>query len=353
MAAKKIRVVVVDDSPLIRTVLVKELNKQPDIEVVAAAADPVEAKKLILQHKPDVLTLDIEMPQMDGLTFLGILQRYHPMPVVMLSSLTASGSNLAMEALRRGATEVMQKPGGGSFLALGRVIDQLAFKIRASAVAKHRKLPSHPGRQLLALNTDGSVDNATLIAIGASTGGTEALRYVFSRLPENLPPIVVVQHMPEAFTASFAEGLNRCSQITVVEGKETVDLQPGLAVVAQGGKHLVIAKRLASYRAMPKIGEPVCHQCPSVDVLFDSAAQAAGPDAVGVILTGMGEDGADGLLAMRQAGATTIAQDESSCVVFGMPKEAIARGAAQHVLALERIPQGIVNAVRVKAAARV
>lgn len=342
---RKIRVMIIDDSMLIRQVLQKELTKDPQIDVVAVAANPVEARPLIARHRPDVLTMDVEMPKMDGLTFLDILQKSDPIPVVMLSTLTAQGNTLAVEALRRGAVEVMQKPGGGSFLALNRSMEELIFKIKAAAVAKKRVFtnPALPSKPLSV-----AAANDLVIAIGASTGGTEALRYIFSQLPANMPPLLIVQHMPEAFTGPFAAALNSISQLTVQECSGTVELRPGLALLARGGRHLSLARKTTGYLAVAQPGEPVCHQCPSVEVLFHSVARLAASRCIGVILTGMGSDGSRGLLAMRQAGAVTIAQNEETCAVFGMPKEAIALGAAQQVLALERIPAAIVEAVRTK-----
>lgn len=345
---KKIRVLIVDDSLLIRTVLEKELGKDPGLEIVGTAADPIEAKEMIVRLKPDVLTLDVEMPKMDGLTFLKILQAKHPMPVVMLSTLTGSGSAVAVEALRCGAMEIMEKPGGGSFLALSRIIDDLSFKIKAVAVAKRKNMFVGVGAGTVPVQAPSVIDPTLLIAIGASTGGTQALRYIFSRLPSRLPPILIVEHMPAGFTASFAGSLDSASEVTVLEAATTYDMRPGQAILARGGKHLVVSRRLTSCQAVPKAGELVCHQCPSVDVLFESVATVVGAGAIGVLLTGMGEDGARGLLSMRGRGAITIAQDENSCVVFGMPKAAIARGAAQQVLPLNRIPQAIVDAVRAK-----
>jgi two-component system chemotaxis response regulator CheB len=345
--AKTIRVMIIDDSMLIRQVLQKELSKDPQIEVVACAANPIEAKPLILKYKPDVLTLDVEMPQMDGITFLSILQKFYPVPVVMLSTLTAEGSRMAMEALRRGAVEIMQKPGGGSFLALNRVVDDLAFKIKAAAVAK-RKNFNVPSAPTTLRDTFMPMSKDLVIAIGASTGGTQALRYVLSQLPGNMPPIVVVQHMPEAFTASFAASLNTVCDLEVRECNEPTDLRPGLALVARGGKHMSLTKKMGGYRAVSELGKPVCHQSPSVEVLFHSVANLVGPNAIGVILTGMGSDGAQGMLAMRETGAYNIAQDEESCVVFGMPREAIAAGATHKIVALEHIPHAIVEAVKLK-----
>jgi two-component system chemotaxis response regulator CheB len=345
--SKKIRLMIVDDSLLIRQILEKELNKDPQIEVVATASNPIEAKPLILKYKPDVLTLDVEMPQMDGITFLAILQKFHPMPVVMLSTLTAEGSRLAIEALHRGAVEVMHKPGGGSFLALNRVMDELAFKIKAAAVAKRKDfaIPVSPAPM-----RDGFVSPSkdVVVAIGASTGGTQALRYIMSKLPINMPPIVIVQHMPESFTASFAKTLDRTTEIEVRECTEPMDLRPGLAILAKGGQHMHLMKKMGGYRAYPEYGEPVCHQCPSVDVLFESVAKVVGSNAVGVILTGMGNDGTAGMVAMREAGAYNLAQNEESCVVFGMPKEAIAAGAVHKVVSLDHMAKAIMDAVNVK-----
>ncbi len=343
---KKIKVMIVDDSLLIRQILVKELSKYDDIEVVGSASNPIEAKPLILKYKPDVLTLDVEMPKMDGLTFLSVLQKFYPVPVVMLSSLTEEGSRLAIEALERGATEVMQKPGGGSFLALGGVIDELYFKIKAAALAK--KVPSSAMK--LSLPVKGlraaSVKTNMVIAIGSSTGGTEALRYIIPQLPVNLPPIVIAQHMPEKFTESFANSLDRVSAVKVVECSKDVELRSGLAVIARGGMHMVIRKMGGRYFATLQDGERVHHQKPSVDVLFWSVAKEVGKDSVGVILTGMGRDGADGLLAMKKKGAYTVAQDEKTSVVYGMPKSAVELNAACKVLPLDRIPQEIISAVK-------
>jgi two-component system chemotaxis response regulator CheB len=338
---------VIDDSMLIRQVLVTEMSKDPGIEVVGQASNPIEAKPLILQLKPDVLTLDVEMPQMDGLTFLKILQKFYPVPVVMLSTLTADGSRAAVEALSRGAVEVMQKPGGGSFLALNRAMEDLIFKVKAAAISKRRNFAistAHPINK----PAPTPLSKDILIAIGASTGGTEALRFLLNQLPPLMPPIVIVQHMPEAFTASFAASLNNTSHLNVRECNGTVDLQQGLVLIARGGKHMSVSRKLTGYLATSHPGDPVCHQCPSVEVLFHSVAKASGPKAIGVILTGMGADGAQGMLAMRQSGAITCAQDEESCVVFGMPKEAIRLGAAQKILPLENIPQFLVDTVRNK-----
>jgi two-component system chemotaxis response regulator CheB len=348
---KKIRLMIVDDSVLIRQILEKELSKDPQIEVVASAANPIEAKPLIVKHHPDVLTLDVEMPEMDGITFLSILQKFHPMPVVMLSTLTAEGSRLAIEALHRGATEIMHKPGGGSFLALNRIMEDLTFKIKAAAVAKRKNftIPSVPSPMR---DEFVSPSKDVVVAIGASTGGTQALRYIMSKLPSNMPPIVIVQHMPESFTTSFSKTLGRTSEIEVRECTEPMDLRPGVALLAKGGQHMHLTKKMGGYRAYPEYGEPVYHQCPSVDVMFQSVAKVVGSKAVGVILTGMGNDGTAGMVAMRETGAYNLAQNEESCVVFGMPKEAIAAGAVHKIVSLDHMPRAIMEAVNIKNGAK-
>ncbi len=344
---KKIKLMIIDDSLLIRQVLTKELSKFPDMEIVAQASNPIEAKPLILKHKPDVITLDVEMPKMDGITFLSILQKFYPVPVVMLSTLTEQGSELAIEALKKGAVEIMHKPAGGSFLALNKVMDEIAFKIRSAAASKKAIIRPIDKSKLLSL---GGISGSSklIIAIGASTGGTEALRFLFKHLPGNLAPIVITQHMPETFTGSFANSLDANSQVCVRECKDSIELKQGVAALARGGRHMILRKTIKGYQAVSVEGEPVCHQCPSVDVMFDSVAKVAGENAIGIILTGMGSDGARGMLAMRNKGAFTIAQDEDSCVVFGMPKEAIALGGAMHVLPLDKIPSAIISAVKLK-----
>ena len=341
-----IKVVVVDDSIMIRTILTSELNKTDDIKVVAAVADPIQARPLILEHRPDVVTLNVEMPRMDGITFLGQLQQFYPVPVVILSALTAKGSRLAIKALQLGAAEVMEKP-GKSPLLLSKKIDQLARCIRAAAISKPRKIMARSG--LKALGAVGGGMDKLLIAMAASTGGVEALRYVMGRMPAASPPIAIVQHMPRKFTAAFADSLDQACQIQVFEAADGMEIRHGEGVVAQGGQHLRVSRGNGGYLVHSRAGRRVCHQCPSADVLFESVARAAGSDAVGVILTGMGQDGAAGLLKMRQAGAATIAQDQSSSVVFGMPKEAAARGAAQVVCSLENLSQVINKALKSKA----
>lgn len=345
-AGRKIRVLVVDDSAVVRQILTQELQRDPDIEVVGAAPDPYVARDKIVSLKPDVLTLDVEMPRMDGIAFLRKLMHYQPMPVVVVSSLTAAGSQLAMEAFEAGAVEVMCKP--GSAYTIGDTALELIDKVKAAAVARHVVTPAlaaevhppAPARHSLAQTTN------KIIAIGTSTGGTEALRFVLSRLPADMPGIVVVQHMPKEFTNAFAQSLNRQSKLEVKEAAEGDTVTPGKVLIAPGNMHMLLRRSGAVYIARIKEGPHVNRHRPSVDVLFKSVAQFAGANAVGVIMTGMGNDGAAGLKEMHDAGARTLAQDEASCVVFGMPREAIKLGAADEIVSLDRIPQAILRAVQ-------
>lgn len=347
-----IRVLIVDDSAIVRKIFTQELGKYPDIEVVGAAPDPYVARDKIVRLSPDVITLDVEMPRMDGLTFLRKLMKYHPTPTIIVSSLTPKNSEMALEALEIGAVEVMAKPGGS--YSVGDMSIQLAEKIRAAArarnyITKRREEPPERGPgsvqplpQALAQTTH------KVIAMGASTGGTEALKAVLMEMPPNSPGIVIVQHMPPKFTTAFAKRLDACCAIQVKEAQNGDSVRPGLALIAPGNEHMVLKRSGARYYVEVKDGPLVCHQRPSVDVLFHSVARYAGANAVGVIMTGMGRDGAKGLLEMRQNGARTIAQDESSCVVFGMPKEAIRLGAAEMVASLEAIPAAIFKALEQK-----
>lgn len=343
MGSGKVKVLVVDDSALVRQIVREELSKEPDIEVVGTAPDPYIAKDKIVKLKPDVLILDVEMPRMDGITFLRKLMRYNPMPVVIFSSLTPEGSELAMEAFKAGAVEVMAKPGGP--LTVGEAALQLADKVRAAAQVKALKPkdppPSPPIDLPLPFKTTRKV-----IAMGASTGGTEALRVVLERMPLGCPGIVIVQHMPPGFTSAFAKRLDELCKIEVKEAADGDPVLPGSALIAPGGFHLVLSRSGTRYYVHVKDGPMVCYQRPSVDVLFSSVAKAAGPNAIGVIMTGMGSDGARGLLEMRKAGARTIAQDEATCVIFGMPKEAIRLGAVEAVVPLEEIPKRLMEMLR-------
>lgn len=337
-----IRVLVVDDSAVVRQILQRELARDPEIEVIGAAPDPYVARDLIVQLKPDVITLDMEMPRMDGLTFLRKLMHYHPLPVVVVSSLTPRGSSLALDALQAGAVEVLCKP--GSAFAVGDLAVELADKIKAAARARLTPPPAAlaaappPPRLALAKTTN------KVIAIGASTGGTQALQEVLTAFPPNAPGTAIVQHMPENFTRSFAERLNTLCAIEVKEAEDGDSVTPGRALIAPGNRHMLVRRSGARYYVEVRDGPLVSRHRPSVDVLFKSVAAHVGPNAVGAILTGMGADGADGLKAMRDAGGHTIAQDESSCVVFGMPKEAILRGGAMEVKPLREIAAALLMA---------
>jgi two-component system, chemotaxis family, protein-glutamate methylesterase/glutaminase len=342
--ARPVRTLIVDDSAIVRRVLSSILDAAPGIEVVGTAPDPYIARDRILSLKPDVITLDIEMPRMDGLTFLERIMRYHPLPVIVISSLAQSSTNAAMEALSRGAVDVLAKPGGP--YSVGDLKEDLPRRVLAAASARMQARPAAPVPPV-SLAAPQACESCALIAIGASTGGTQAIERVIRHLKPNSPPVVVAQHIPPVFSAAFAERLNRISQLEVREAQGGEALAPGLILVAPGGRHLVVDGAGAGrWRARLDDGPKVCYQKPSVDVLFQSVARAAGAKACGVILTGMGSDGADGLAAMRAAGSTTMAQDEASCVVFGMPKEAIERGAAQTVLALDQIGPALARYAR-------
>lgn len=337
-----VRVLVVDDSAIVRKILTQELSRYPEIQVVDTAPDPYIARDKILALKPDVLTLDIEMPRMDGLTFLGKLMKHYPMPVIIVSSLTPEGGKMAIEALEIGAVEVMCKPGAA--YTVGEMSQDLAQKIKAAARTKvvrktGKSETSNAERKKLSLTHT----TQKVLAIGASTGGTEALKEVLLRFPPNAPGIVIVQHMPEHFTRAFAERLDGLCAVDVREGKSGDTVTTGKVYIAPGNKHMILNRSGAVYTIIVKNGPRVHHQRPSVDVLFGSVARYAGGNAVGVILTGMGADGAKGLLEMRQAGAHTIAQDEKSCVVFGMPKEAMKLGGAERVTPLQNITREIIS----------
>jgi two-component system chemotaxis response regulator CheB len=344
MSTRRIRVLIVDDSAIVRKLLSDALSAEPDLEVVGTAPDPFIARDKILSLEPDVLTLDIEMPRMDGLTFLRKLMRYRPMPVIVISSLGEASCQAAMAALREGAVEVLAKPGGP--YSVGELRLALPNKIRAAALARvsvrERVEASPPAAAALAA---GPPSAARVIAMGASTGGTEAIEAVVKRLPENCPGLVIAQHIPAGFSRAFAGRLNQTCAIEVREAEDGDELGPGLALVAPGNRHMLLRKSGNGYRVNVKDGPLVCYQRPSVDVLFQSVAGSAGANAVGVILTGMGSDGAQGLLKMKQAGGATIAQDEETSVVFGMPREAIRCGAVDRVSPLGRIPEAIMAAL--------
>ena len=341
---RKIRVMVVDDSAIVRKVFTEELSREKDIEVVGTAPDPYVARDKIVRLKPDVITLDIEMPRMDGLTFLRKLMRYYPLPVIIVSSLTTRGSKLALEALSYGALEVISKPSVS--YSVGDMSIQLADKIRAVAgvqvcaqadpAAEAKDAAAGACRPATASRALTTTTNK-IIAIGASTGGTEALKTVLTGMPPTAPGTVVVQHMPANFTASFAQRLDTLCEMNVKEAEDGDTISTGQVLIAPGNYHMLLRRSGARYYVQVKKGPLVHHQRPAADVLFKSVADYAGANALGIILTGMGADGAAGLLQMRDAGARTIAQDEKSCVVFGMPKEAIKMGAAEKVVSLGHI----------------
>ncbi|MBK5931998.1 chemotaxis response regulator protein-glutamate methylesterase [Halochromatium salexigens] len=343
MNAPKIKVLCVDDSATVRDLLCEIINAQPDMEVVAVASDPLMARELIKQHDPDVLTLDIKMPRMDGLDFLERLMRLRPMPVLMISSRTHPGSEETRRALDLGARDVIAKPHIGLRYGLIAESSAIANKIRAAArsqpLSPNPRPISAPIRlpKPICASARSMPASDECLLIGASTGGTEAIREVLEQLPANTPPLLIVQHMPAGFTRSFAERLNRTSQLQVKEAIDGERLLRGHAYIAPGDQHLKLDRDGSDYVTRLDAGPEVNRHRPSVDVLFHSAARLVGRKATGVLLTGMGKDGAAGLLAMREAGALTMAQDEASSVVFGMPREAIALGAAREVVSLEAI----------------
>ncbi|NLC22613.1 MAG: chemotaxis response regulator protein-glutamate methylesterase, partial [Halomonadaceae bacterium] len=320
------------------------INSQPDMEVVAVAPDPLVARDLIKRHNPDVLTLDVEMPRMDGLDFLERLMRLRPMPVLMVSSLTQSGSEITLRALELGALDFVAKPALGIRSGMLEYANDIAEKIRAAAKSRPRQARQAQSAPRVALKAP-LTSSEKLIIIGASTGGTEAIRAVLEPLPANSPAILIAQHMPGGFTRSFAERLDRLCQLTVKEASDGERVLPGHVYIAPGGVHLKLVRSGANYVARLDESPPVNRHRPSVDVLFESAAAQAGRNAIGVILTGMGKDGAAGLLQMREAGSPTLAQDEASCVVFGMPREAIAVGGAVEVISLDDIPERLMSLV--------
>jgi two-component system chemotaxis response regulator CheB len=336
----KIKVLIVDDSALIRGVMKEIIGSQPDMEVVGVAPDPIFARELIKQTNPDVLTLDVEMPKMDGLDFLEKLMRLRPMPVVMVSSLTERGSEITMRALELGAVDFVTKPKISIQSGMHEYTDMIADKIRAASKARIKPRTLQPARPAGALPQirNPLTSSEKLIIIGASTGGTEAIKEFLIRMPSDCPGILITQHMPEGFTRSFAQRLDNLCKISVSEAAGNERILPGHAYIAPGHSHLTLVRSGANYMTHLDQNPPVNRHRPSVDVLFNSAAAAAGRNAVGVILTGMGKDGALGMLAMRNAGAYNFAQDEASCVVFGMPREAIAAGAAHEVLPLQAMP---------------
>lgn len=338
-----IKVLVVDDSAVVRQTLQKELSVDADIEVVGTAADPYIARDKIVALKPDVITLDIEMPRMDGLTFLRKLMKHHPIPVIIVSSLSTEGSQIALEALNCGAVEVMSKP--GSAYTVGEMSLTLREKIKAASRANMALITDRSVAHVPVTHTSLIKTTDRVVVIGASTGGSHALEQMLLSLPANSPGIVIVQHMPAGFTRAFADRLNALCKVEVREAVNGDSVQNGRVLIAPGNQHTLVKRNGAKYYVEVKDGPLVSHHRPSVDVLFQSAALNLGKNAIGVILTGMGNDGTKGMLAMKEAGAINFAQDEHSCVVFGMPKAAIEAGAVHTVLALEKIVPAVLNAI--------
>jgi two-component system chemotaxis response regulator CheB len=336
---RKRRVLIVDDSALVRRVLVNILSRHPLLDVVGTATDPYDARERIKELDPDVLTLDVEMPRMDGLTFLGKLMKAHPMPAVMLSSLTAKGTSTALDALDLGAVDVIGKPTmdqAAGLEAMGAEIAETVYAASLARVGGHRP-PVPVLHAMLAPLAARAKAGRALIAIGSSTGGTEALRQIFEAIPENLPPIAVVQHMLPGFTQAFAERLDRTCRARVKVADDGETMKPGTVYLAPSEAHFVVRRHAMGLVALIKPGDRVSRHLPSVDVLFQSVAEACGKHALGVILTGMGDDGSRGLLQMRQKGARTLGQDEATCVVYGMPRTAWMRGAVEEQAPLSAV----------------
>ncbi|MFP5228974.1 MAG: chemotaxis response regulator protein-glutamate methylesterase [Acidobacteriota bacterium] len=354
MGHSKIRVLIVDDSAVVRQTLTHVLSSDPEIEVVGSAGDPYAAAEKIAEQVPDVITLDVEMPRMDGVTFLRKIMVQHPIPVVICSSLAEEGAQTAIEAMEAGAVDIITKPKLGVRQFLEESRTTICDAVKAAAGARLRPLsprrtvePKLTADAVLAAPTSAmSKTTERVVMIGASTGGTEALRTLLEALPSDTPGIVIVQHMPELFTRAFASRLDGLCAITVKEAETGDTVLRGRALIAPGNHHLLLQRSGARYYVEVREGPLVCRHRPSVDVLFRSAARYAGPNAVGVILTGMGDDGARGMLEMHQAGAATIAQDEASCIVFGMPKEAIKLNGVDKVMPLDKIAGAILNAAR-------
>lgn len=372
----KIRVVVVDDSALVRSMLTEIINRQPDMECIGAAADPFVAREMIRNLNPDVITLDVEMPRMDGIDFLSKLMRLRPMPVVMVSTLTERGAEVTLKALELGAIDFVAKPKIGVADGLRQLADDITDKVRIAAKARINRLhlpatpagtggassaahaatpaartggasaPSPAAKPVTASPSLGRLSTEKIIFIGASTGGTEATKEVLSTLPADSPGVVITQHMPPGFTRNYAARLDGLCKISVKEASDGERILPGHAYIAPGGMHLSVERSGANYIARVQDGDPVNRHKPSVEVLFKSAARVVGPNAIGIMLTGMGADGAKAMREMKDAGAYCVAQNEATCVVFGMPREAIAAGAVQEVLPLTQIAQHVLDHLR-------
>ena len=348
----KTRVVVVDDSALVRSLLGAIINRQPDMECVGTAADPLIAREMIRTLNPDVITLDVEMPRMDGIDFLGKLMRLRPTPVVMVSTLTERGADVTLRALELGAIDFVAKPKVGVADGLRLLADDITDKVRVAAQAHLRRPAATAGKPAsdqpaAPVSAIGRLSTEKIVFIGASTGGTEATKEVLVNLPPDCPAIVITQHMPAGFTKSYAARLDGLCRIRVAEARDGERILPGHAYIAPGGTaHLSVERSGANYIARVVDGDPVNRHRPSVEVLFKSAARVAGPNAVGIMLTGMGADGASAMKEMRDAGSYNLVQDEASCVVFGMPREAIAAGAANEVLPLTQIAPRLIERLR-------
>ncbi len=343
----KVKVLIVDDSAVVRTLLSSILSSDPGIEVVGTAPDPFVARDKIVKFKPDVLTLDVEMPRMDGITFLDKIMTHHPLPVIIVSSLTQKNAVTTLKAMEAGAIDVIAKPEMDVSKGIETIAGTIISKVKAASKANVRKRSGKVGKSG---NKSRSISTRALakstnkvLAIGASTGGTEAIRAVLTQLPANTPGTVIVQHMPEKFTKAFADRLNTQCAMEVREAREGDGVIPGTALIAPGSHHMLLKRSGARYYVTLNQDPPVHHQRPAVDVLFDSVATYAGSNSIGVVLTGMGSDGASGLLHMKEAGAKTVVQDEESSVVFGMPKEAIKIGAADKVVTLEDVAKSIIS----------
>lgn len=350
---KKIRVIVVDDSALVRSLLAEIINRQHDMECIGTANDPLIAREMIRELDPDVITLDVEMPRMDGIDFLGRLMRLRPTPVVMISTLTERGAEVTLKALELGAVDFVAKPRVGLSSGLNELAGSIVDKIRVAAVAQVRRVHRDPVSSGTAVPAPapaagllGRLSTEKLIFIGASTGGTEAIKEVLMHLPADMPAIVITQHMPPGFTTSFAARLNGLCQITVKEAVHGERILPGHAYIAPGGTQFHIGRSGANYVAVVDDGPAVNRHKPSVEVLFKSAAALVGRNAFGIMLTGMGNDGAAAMREMKDAGSYNYVQDEASCIVFGMPREAIAHGAADEVLPLSQIAPALVARLR-------
>ncbi len=348
MRTKPIKVLIVDDSPTVRAVLARALSNEADIRVIGEAKDPYEAREFIIKYRPDVIILDIEMPRMDGLTFLRKLQAHYPVPVIMCSGTASANSQAAFKAIELGAIDFVAKPAMGGSRALRHLGEELADKIRAAAIARPARptIPVSAATRQRSLRSIGLNPGRFLVAIGASTGGTEAIKELLANVPADFPPVVIVQHMPAGFTKSFAERLNQFSAMTVTEAVDRDVLEPGRAFVACGGIQMKVGRIGNRLRIVYGSDELVNRHCPSVDILFDSVAEQVGSRAVGVLLTGMGADGAKGLLNMRERGAVTIAQSQESCIVYGMPKVAADLGAVQHVATPSSVPNTVIGTLQ-------